>query len=225
MSRLLWSLWYRCTLQLDKILRLVRHLHVTTKLDVGVSAVICLRQVLSPTVWGDEGVECNSKIETSYKAYLQSHVISNSTNTYRTIPQNSTHRQHRKVRADVLMMGASAHLYYVYQMTRLRNTRSLIVAACFALTLVFIPLYTDTARWQFQNTRGASTYLKYNRRADTKTADFVLTCDRRTGRRTIRIIHIQICNSIYWPINKLNKIQLNILLYFIKCICCLIYLL
>jgi len=35
-------------------------------------------------------VESNSKIETSYKAYLQSHVISNSTNTYRTTVQNST---------------------------------------------------------------------------------------------------------------------------------------
>jgi hypothetical protein len=149
-----------------------------------VSAVIYLRQVLLPTVWGDEVVECNSKIETSYKAYLQSHVISNSTNTYTTTVQNSTHRQHRKVHADALMMEASAHICYVYQMTRLGNTRSLIIAACFALTLVFIPLYTDTARWQFQNTRGASTYLEYNRRADTKTADFVLTCDHRTTRNT-----------------------------------------
>jgi len=184
-----------------------------------VFAVIYLRQVLSPTVRGDEGVESNSKIETSYKAYSQSHVLSNSKNKYRTTAQNSTHRQHQKVHADALMMEASAHICYVYQMTRLRNTRSLIVSACFALTLAFIPLYTDTARRQCQNTRGASTYLKYNRRADTKTADFVLTCDRRTGRRTTRIIHTQVCNSIYWRINKLNKIQLNVLLYFIKWIC------
>ena len=72
------SLWHRCILQLDRILRLGRHSYVTTKFDVGVSAVIYVRQVLSPTVSGDEGVECDSKIVTSYKAYLQFHVISNS---------------------------------------------------------------------------------------------------------------------------------------------------